>query len=148
MSHCLNDQELTLHYYNELPEDCPQGKHLSTCALCTRRFVELKNDLQLLPELDYPEHPATATRMAAHINEKLQRPRRRWAPAISTLAVSACALVATVVIWSPQQELPQTTQTSLAQAPIDLDEDMPDIEFLEDMDLLLELDLISQVEGV
>lgn len=147
-SGCLNDQELTLHYYGELTENTHHSQHLSECLVCTKRLAELRKDLELLPKLDHTGHPAVATRMAARVSENLNRPRRRWIPAISTLTVSACALIATFIMWSPPQDLPQTAQTTLTPAAINLDEDMPDIDFLEDMDLLLELDLLSQVEGV
>lgn len=146
---CLNEQELTLHYYGELPEDNRQRMHLAGCPQCTERFIALSRDLAQLPVLDYPVHPATSTRLAARVIDQAHKPRRRWLPAISATAVSVCVLALSFVVWSPQDNLPQTAQTVVsAPATINFDEEMPDIEFLENMDLLLELDLLSQVEGV
>jgi len=149
MNNCLKEQDLTLLYYGELAESSHQAQHINKCSGCREKLAKLSHELDRLPRLNVSVHPATATRMAARVNEHLQRPKRRWMPNTGTLVVSACALIATLIVWSPQQELPQTTQlTVTTSASLSLEEQMPDIDFLEDMDLLMELDLISQVEGV
>ena len=151
MNKCLKDQDLTLLHYGELPSDSNQARHVSNCQKCQKKLTELSSELESLPKIDYIEHPAIATRMAARVTEQLQRPRRRWLPITGTLAVSTCALVATFMVWSPQQETQQITKltaTTQTEASISLEGEMPDIDFLEDMELLMELELLSQVEGV
>jgi len=148
-NNCLNEQELTLHYYGEFPEDSQQRKHIDDCPHCAERLASIEQDLSRLPALDYSIHPATATRLSARVIEQAQTPQRRWLPAISAVAVSAFALILTFSVLSPRQDVPQVTQAVVSSpATINFDEEMQDIEFLEDMDLLLELDLLSQVEGV
>lgn len=150
MNACLTEQELTLLHYGELPADSIQSEHITTCSRCQEKLAQLSSELRALPQLNYTEHPAVATRMAARVNERLQRPRRRWVPALSALAVSACALVATIMIWNPQQQnMQQRSQVTSAQTPlVSIEDEMPAVDFLEEMDLLMELDLLSQVEGV
>lgn len=149
MSTCLTAQDLTLLYYEELSDNSSQAKHIVECLHCREKLAQLSHELKRIPQLEYPDHPAMATRMAARVNEQLQRPRRRWLPITSTLAVSACALIATIMVWTPQPEVPQPAQVTMTSpATLSLEGEMPDIDFLEDMELLMELELLSQVEGV
>lgn len=149
MSNCLKDQDLTLLYYGDLPDGSSQARHITDCSLCREKLDQLRSDLESLPQLNYSEHSAVATRVCARVSEQLLRPRRRWIPIVGTLAVSTCALVATFMVSTPQQEklLPSKLMTT-TQVSITLDDAMPDIDFLEDMELLMELELLSQVEGV
>jgi len=146
---CLNEQDLTLHHYGELPDMESRARHVAGCPPCSERLDALRRDLALLPTLACEPVPATGTRIAARVGERLNRRRSNWLPALGASAVAAFALVATLVFWSPQpqpQRLPQRSTAALAT--IDIHEDMPDIDFLEDLDLLRDLELLRQLEGV
>jgi hypothetical protein len=158
-SHCLSEQELVLHFYGELATSGEQAHHLADCPLCAERLTALGNDLAQLPSLAQESDPAAGTRMAARVSEQLSGKRRSWLPALGASAVAACALVVTLSLWSPQEEMLQTAQlstpsltTSSLTTPLftagDLNVDMPDIYFLDDLELLQELELLSQIEGV
>ncbi|MGK2907031.1 MAG: anti-sigma factor family protein [Desulfuromonadales bacterium] len=148
-TNCLNEQDLTLHYYGELPAHPEQARHLADCLLCRKRFSALGHDLATLPELHHEPDSAAGTRMAARVMEQLNRPRRNWMPALGASAIAAVALVVTFTDWSPQHQQLQTVQPATqALATLNLNEDMPDIDFFEDLELLKELDLLSQIEGV
>jgi hypothetical protein len=146
---CLSEQDLTLHYYGELPTHGEQARHLADCMLCRKRFSALSHDMAKLPELRHEPDFAAGTRMAARVREQLNRPRRNWIPALGATAVAAIALVVTIASWSPQSHQLQSVQTANPTlATLNLNEDMPDIEFFEDLELLKELELLSQIEGV
>ena len=145
---CLSEQDLVLHYYGELPTKGEQVRHIDSCPLCKQRFEALGNDLEKLPNLAYETDFASGTRMAARVNEELNR-RRNWVPALGASTVAAVALVAAMFIWTPQTKLEQPTQmTNSSYATMSLNEDMPDIDFLDELELLKELELLSQIEGV
>jgi hypothetical protein len=57
-------------------------------------------------------------------------------------------LVLSLSFWNPQQERVQTAQFTTSPLVEDLEEERPDIDFLEDLGLLKELELLSQIEGV
>jgi anti-sigma factor RsiW len=146
---CLSNQELVLHYYGELPADGEQVRHLSGCPHCAERFAELGRDLARLPELAYEPDHAAATRMAARLQEKLQRRRSRWLPVMGAATAATLALVVATIIWSPGTQPVQTVKvTNQAQAQLNYDDDLPDVDFLDDLDLLQNLDVLSQIEGV
>ena len=153
-NHCLSEQELVLHFYGELATNREQAHHLADCPLCAKRLTALGNDLAQLPSLVQEPDPAAGIRMAARVSEQLSGKRRSWLPALGASAVAACALVVALSIWSPQEEMLQTAQLSTPSltTPLlttgSLNEDMMDIYFLDDLELLQELDLLSQVEGV
>ena len=84
----------------------------------------------------------------ARVSDQLKHPRRNWLPAIGTTAVAGVTLVFAVTLWSPQQELLQTSGITSAALADNLDGEMSDIDFLEDLELLKELELLSQIEGV
>ncbi len=144
---CLSEQDLTLHYYDELHADHEQTLHLAECLLCKERLSALKHDLSKLPQLPHEPDSAAGTRMAARVTEQLSGRRRNWLPTIGASAIAACALLITISIWPPQKQLVETAQLTPA-TPLSLNEDMPDIDFLEDLELLQELELLSQIEGV
>jgi len=146
---CLSEQDLILHFYGELPANDERLDHLADCPLCEECVSALSHDLAELPELSQEPDFAAGVRMAARVNERLNRRRRNWIPALGASAITAFALMITVFIWSPQNPRVQTTQSAPpALAIISLDEDMPEIDFLEDLELLKELELLSQIEGV
>ena len=153
-SRCLSEQDLVLHFYGELSTSGKQAHHLTDCPLCAERLTVLGNDLAQLPSLTQEPDPAAGTRMAARVSEQLSGKRKSWLPALGASAVAACALVVTLAIWSPQEEPLQTAQltTPSLTTPLfsagEFNEDMPDIYFLDDMELLQELELLSQIEGV
>jgi hypothetical protein len=146
---CLSEQDLTLHYYGELPAHDEQARHLADCLLCRKRFSALSHDLAKLPELHHEPDSAAGTRMSARVMEQLNRPRRNWIPALGASAIAAVALVVTLANWSPQsQQLQTVQQTTQALATLNFSEDMPDIDFFEELELLKELEILSQIEGV
>ena len=144
---CLSEQDLTLHYYGEL--DDSHGRHLAGCQRCTERFAALTAELDKLPNPDCTADSLAGVRMAARVREQLTtRHRRSWLPALSAGAVAAIALVLTFTL-APQPEVQQVTLSSPTNATLTgLEEDMPEIEFLDDIELLKELDLLAQIEGV
>ena len=145
--HCLTEPELTLHYYGEL--DASRCRHLADCQLCTERLGALTTELAGLPRPDCTADALAGARMAARVNEQLtNRHRRRWLPALGAGAVAALALIVTFS-YNPQPVPVQVTLSSPATVTsMSLEEDMPEIDFLEDIELLKELDLLSQIEGV
>ena len=149
-TNCLSDQDLTLHYYGEIPPSAPELQHFNDCRSCQERFAALRQDMDDLPGLSCEADPAAGTRMAARVSEQLARRRlSRWLPVIGGATVAAATLVITLVIWPAQPEprlQPQPVQT--AANTLSLDNDMPDIDFLNDLELLKELDLLRQIEGV
>lgn len=145
---CLTEQDLILYYYKELPSTSKQALHLADCAYCQERLTTLDKEMAVLPQLAQAVDQHAATRMAARVTEQLKRPRRNWVPAIGTSAIAALTLVLSISFWSPQQKLEQTAQVTTSPLAANLDEEMPDIDFLEDLELLKELELLSQIEGV
>lgn len=145
--HCLSEQDLVLHYYQEFSETSAETLHLANCPECEQRLNALRTDMAALPKLPEDIDPHAATRMAARVSEQLKRPRKSWLPAIGTTAIASVALALAITLWSPQQELPQISTTTAPMAD-NLDQEMSDIDFLEDLELLKELELLSQIEGV
>jgi len=144
---CLTEQELTLHYYDELDDN--RCRHLADCQHCAERLGALTAELARLPKPDCTPDALAGVRMSARVKETLMtRRRRRWLPALGAGAVAALALVITFTS-KPQPEPVQVTLSSPAMVTsMSLEEDMPDIDFLEDIELLKELELLSQIEGV
>ena len=145
--HCLNEQDLILHYYQEFSETSAETLHLAICPECEERLNALSRELAALPDLPEVIDPHAATRMAARVSEQLKRPRKNWLPAIGTTAIASVALALAVTLWSPQQERPQTSRITSAPQADNLEGEMSDIDFLEDLELLKELDFLSQIEG-
>jgi anti-sigma factor RsiW len=149
---CLLDRDLTLLHYGEAPDGMtPQAAaaHLATCDACRKRSTLLAADLARIPAASDPD-PVVATRIAARVNERLNRHRdRRWLPALGGAAAATLALVIALATWSPQtgtEPVPSPATASLATNS--LEEDLPDLDFLEDLELIEELDLLRQIEGV
>ena len=148
-NNCLSEQDLTLHYYGELASTSVQARHIIKCPLCAKRFTAMSNDLSKLPDLIHEPDFAAGTRMAARVNEQLSHRRRNWLPALGASVAAALVLVITIFIWTPQTKLVQTVQlTNSPFTTMNLNEDMPDIDFLDELELLQELELLSQIEGV
>lgn len=145
---CLNEQDLILHYYDELPASSVQARHVSECSLCTERLTALSDDLSLLPKLTYEHQDVAGTRMAARVNEQLSR-RLNWLPALGATTVATLTLVITVALWTPQAVVERPIQPITSSPTVlSLNEEMPEIDFLEDLELLQELEMLSQLEGV
>ena len=144
---CLTEQDLTLHYYNELDEN--RSRHLAGCQRCAERLATLTTELAALPKPDCTADALAGVRMAARVKEKLAtRQPKRWLPALGAGAVAVVAL-SIIFTRAPQPELVEVTLSSPATiTSMSLEEDMPDIDFLEDIELLKELDLLAQIEGV
>lgn len=148
-SNCLSEQNLILHYYGDLPENKSQTRHLTNCPQCQNRLATLSNDLAKLPNLDYEPDYAIDIRMAARVSEQLNGRQRNWIPVLGASIATTVALVITISIWSPQDDLGQTSEFKTPPlAAIDLNADLPDIDFLDELELLQELELLSQIEGV
>ena len=107
--HCLSEQDLILHYYQEFSESSAESLHLAICTECEKRLNSLRREMASLPELPGVIDAHVATRMAARVSEQLKRPRKKWLPAIGTTAIASVALALAVTLWSPQQELQKTT---------------------------------------
>jgi len=148
-TNCLSEQDLILHYYNELPPESIQVRHVADCPTCTKRFATLSNELAHFPDMTFKPDHAAGTRMAARVNERLQGRRRNWLPALAASAVATIALVITIYGWSPEKQQIQTAQlANPAVTAMNFNDDMPDIDFLEDLEVLRDLDLLRQIEGV
>lgn len=148
-TNCLSEQDLILSYYGEFFDNEKESHHLADCPHCTERLDALRKDLSQLPDLLHQPDPAAGTRMAARVSEQLHSRRRNWWPALGASTVAALALVATFSFWSPQTPPLQTAQLATPSlVTTNINEDMPDIDFLEDFELLQELELLSQIEGV
>ena len=145
---CLSEEELTLHYYGELTAKGKQ-EHLSGCPQCALRFSSLEKDLAKLPDLGHVPDALAGARMVARVGEQLNGRRKRWLPALGASAVTAFALVATISLWSTPGGLQQSgLQPSQTPVMSSIEEEMPEIDFLEDFELLKDLELLSQIEGV
>jgi len=146
---CLSEQDLTLHYYGEIPADSPELEHLSSCQNCLVRYDALQKDLKSLPVLTDEADSAAGTRMAARVSERLNQRKTNWLPILGGSAAAAVALVVTLAIWPAQPNAPvQTQPVQTASHTMGLENDMPDIDFLNDLELLKELELLRQIEGV
>ena len=146
--HCLSEQDLVLHYYQEFSETSAESLHLANCPECEERLNALSREMAALPDLPEVIDAHAATRMAARVSEQLKRPRKKLLPAIGTTAIASVALALAITFWSPQQELLQTSSITSEPLADSLDGEMSDIDFLEDLELLQELELLSQIEGV
>mgnify|MGYP001332711962 CR=1 FL=1 len=147
-SKCLTEQDLTLLYYDENPDSMDllaAHRHLKGCPVCRQRQIQLEQDMQTLPlpacELD----PHYATRLAARVTDRV--PRRRFAlPAVAGGLVAAL-VVFSISFWSPETQTVvhnSATQQSVAtdNAP------QHDSDLLENLELLRELDTLSELTGV
>lgn len=149
---CLNERDLILLHYGEPPEGLTSSAataHLASCPGCRERRDRLMADLARIPAIPDPD-PVVATRIAARVNERLQGgPARRWLPLMGGAAVAAAALVITFTALSPQKDIESTAPpVAPAMVAIDIEEEMPDIEFLEELELIEELEFLRQIEGV
>jgi predicted anti-sigma-YlaC factor YlaD len=145
---CINDQDLTLLYYGEIEEGELQ-QHLSNCSSCSDRFNQLSRDLNTLPQQDCQVDDHAGIRMAARVSEQIGRPqRKKWLPAMGASTAAVLAIVLTMT-GSPPSEVTQVSQIqpTVVMAP-ELNEDMPDIEFLDNLELLQDLEFLAQLEGV
>ena len=149
---CLNERDLILLHYGEAPDrTTPEAAaaHLAACDACRRRCAQLAAELARIPAAIDPD-PAVAIRIAARVNERLnRRPARHWLPALGGAAAAASALVLALALWSPQTGIENTQPPApVSIAALNPEEDMPDIDFLEDLELIEELELLRQLEGV
>lgn len=146
---CLNDRELILHYYAELADDSTQKQHLTSCTLCAERLDSLSHGLSQLPALRYEPDDFAGARMAAKVANRIKQPRpNRLIPAIG-ISVATAVIILTTFINSPQQQALQLAQVEPSSVTnFEIEESMPDIDFLEDLELLQELELLAQIEGV
>jgi hypothetical protein len=148
-AHCLNEQDMVLHYYNELPDSGVLAQHLADCPACAQRYALLYRDLSHLPDITFEADQAAGTRMVARVKERLHGQRKPWLPALGASAVAAIVVVSAIFLWPPQNSLVQAPHIATSSvAAMNLEEDMPDIDFLEDLEVLRELEFLRQIEGV
>jgi hypothetical protein len=148
-SECLNERDLLLLHYREAAEHPQAIAHFAACPSCQARAVRLAADLARIPPLADPD-PAVATRLAARVHERLNRPRR-WLPAAGAAVAGAIALAVAVVVWVPDSRQPATTNQPLASlhAPATSTQSPGlDLGLLEQLDLLEELETLRAIEGV
>lgn len=159
------DQDWTLLYYEELaaPERAALQDHLQDCAACRRDYDALCHTLDALPRQQAPELDSAAReRFVARVTRSRRTPLWRQ-PAVGGLLSTALAAVVAVVLW-PSAPLPhrpaapQLADSMVERAP----EESPrmvvskaaaslnttEIEIVEQMDLLQNLDILSQWELV
>ena len=146
---CLNERDLILLHYRETPEPPQAAAHLAACPACQARALWLAADLARIPTPAEPD-PAVATRLAARVNERLQqRGGRRGGVILGGMAAALLALVVTFATWSSQPGLEVISQPGPQPlAVLDLDEALPDIDFLEELELISNLELLKKIEGV
>lgn len=145
---CLSEQDLILHYYQEVPATSAGTLHLANCPECKQRLNSLRKEMAALPALKQEIDPHAGTRMAARVSEQLKRPRKRWLQAIGTTAIAGATLALAITLWSPQETPQRTNRDNLASLQETSEQEMSDIDFFEDLELLKELELLSQIEGV
>ena len=146
---CLSEQDLILHHYGEHENEEAVLRHLSSCPECSHSFASLQHDLNKLPEMDCSPDDLAGVRMVAKLREKkVSSHRKIWLPAIGASAVTVLALTLTFNQSPPQNAEPNKSNFMSSTTAHEFVEDMPDIEFLENLDLLKELDVLAQIEGV
>lgn len=145
---CLSEEDLILHYYQELSVPSEETLHLASCSECEERLNSLRLEMAALPDWTQKIDPYAGSRMAARVSERLKPPRKNWLPAIGTTAIAGVALLLAVTLWSPQEKPQLTTRVNLASLADNPGQEMSDIDFLEDFELLRELELLRQIEGV
>jgi len=150
---CLNEPDLILLHYGEAPDGTtPEAAaaHLAACGSCRLRSTQLAAELARIPAATDAD-PAAATRIAARVSERLDR-RFRWLPLAGAATASAIALAMAIVVFLPGNQSPALSPQPLAASPLliaslDLEDEMPDIDFLEDLELIRNLELLQQLEG-
>jgi hypothetical protein len=167
---CLNERDLTLLHYGEVPEGItPEtaAAHLAACAACRTRREQLAAALARIPTVPDAD-PVVATRIAARVNERLSR-KRRWLPVAGAATAGAIALTMAVIVWMPGTQPPATSHQQLIgdnQPPasnpqvtgIDqffvgpprplIHQATLDLDLLDKLDLLEELETLRAIEGV
>lgn len=149
---CLHDRDLTLLHYGEAPDrttPAAAAAHLAACPACQARRARLAADLARIPAPAEP-HPVVTTRIVTRVNERLvARHSRLGLPVAGGAAVAVLALVVTFATWPWRAgvEIPGQPEAPTASV-LTLDEDMPEIDFLEELELIRDLEFLRQIEGV
>lgn len=151
---CLNERDLILLHYGEPPETLSAtaaAAHLHDCAACRQRHAALAGELARLPAAA-PLDPVAALRVTGRVRARLHRsPARRWLPVLGGTVAAAAALVITLVTLPHEDRAPVSDPqlvSSLHGPEEEMDDEMPDLDFLEEYELLEELDFLQQLEGV
>ena len=112
-------------------------------------FTSLHQDLNKLPEMGCEPDGLAGVRIVAKIREKqVSSYRKIWLPAIGASAFAVLALTLTFNQRPSQNAEPIESNLLSTTTVHEFVEDMPDIEFLENLDLLKDLDVLAQLEGV
>jgi len=162
---CLNERDLTLLHYGEIPDGItPEAAaaHLAACTACRTRREQLAADLARIPAVPDPD-PVVATRIAARVNERLGQ-KRRWLPVAGAATAGAIALAMALIVWVPGNQPPATSNQQLVtsnQQPVVGSEQLfvgpprplihqatLDLDLLDKLDLLEELETLRAIEGV
>ena len=147
---CLTEQDLTLLYYTENPESMSlleAHRHLKTCSVCQLRHQQLVDALNALPENTPHLDPHHATRLAAQVVDRLPQRRQRFALPAVVSGIAAAVVVFSFTVWQP---VSQVVMHNTATHPVTVSEQTPppDVELLENLDLLRELDTLTELTGV
>ena len=147
---CLTEQELILIYYGEpLNNETASTGHLAECEPCQQRLAALGKDLSMLPLFDCQADDHAGTRLAAGIQERLSRSRRNfWLPAAGVGLVAGLLILVNVSSPPPSDSPQISAQMPGTEHDLHVSEDPPEVEFLEHFELLHELDVLVQLEGV
>jgi predicted anti-sigma-YlaC factor YlaD len=162
---CLNERDLILLHYGEVPErttPAAAAAHFAACPACRARLEQLAADLARIPAEADPD-PAVATRIAARVTERLHR-KPRWQPAAGAVVAGAVALAMAVIVWIPHNRQPPISSQQPAislQRPVTSSEQpfvgpprpvvhqaTLDLDLLDKLDLLEELETLRAIEGV
>jgi hypothetical protein len=119
----LDEAELVEHYYEESANMADCERHLKSCPSCTKRYAELRRDLDgvkpLTPPVrseDYGEQVWQSIRASLPVYEK---PKRSWIRYWQPLGwAAACALLLAVAFVAGRQwERKQTLSVAVATDP-------------------------------
>lgn len=139
-----NDEQLTLYFYGELTSVQRQilDAHLQECPDCRTSLNELQASLAAVPNPELQLSPGRKTQFADQVMERTRR-RRVGFPAAWGGALVAGALVLTVVLLRPADQLVPVSPTVTALADFEV---LEQLDLLQELDLLKDLDLLQEIE--
>lgn len=145
---CLTEQDLTLLYYGEDPDSIDllsAHRHIKSCPSCRQRQQQFEHEMQSLPQKQYELDPHYATRLTARVVNHV--PQRHFSlPAIASGLVAAL-VVFSFSFWNPETQT--VVHNSATQPEVASDgAPQPDLDLLENLELLRELDTLSELTGV
>jgi len=147
---CLTEQDLTLLYYGEDPVSMSlleAHRHIKRCPTCQQRQLQLEREMRAFPQDRCELDPHYATRLAARVVERV--PRRRFAlPAVAG-GIATAVVVFSFTFWQPETVTVTVTHNAAVHPSVVTEETpSPDVDLLENLELLRELDMLSELTGV